>query len=125
MARNRPGRGLFGGSPGAVAAADPDEWDDDDEPVDLEPEGHPSSIGDEGRSGLADFILELAMGLTKLGMLLTEADEDDWRALGGRLALLQKSAEAIPGGPRPKRRVGFRAPEKPIRKRAGKRATVA
>jgi hypothetical protein len=66
-----------------------------------------SVAGSGGADELSGLLLELTVAAVKAAVLLSEADEDDWRAVSGRLNSFLSVVEGLPTSPRPRRRVGF------------------
>jgi hypothetical protein len=99
-----------------VRAGDGDddwEWVEDPPPEPLTG-GPPGDVDDSELSGLLG---EMACGALKLGMLLSEADEDRWRAVSGRLQTFIDLVRQLPDRPRARRQVGFRVTVRKPRRR--------
>ena len=82
-----------------------DDYEDDERPVEPLPGGPPSNA--EGVADLAELILTTTLGLHHAAILLAEADEKEWSAVGRRLEALKEAWARVPTGPRAGRRVGF------------------
>ena len=75
------------------------------------------AAGDEGGAGpqelctgpLAELILDMTCGVTRLVVLLGEADEEEWPHVEGRLRVLQGLVQQLPTRPRSRRKIGFAA----------------
>lgn len=86
-----------------------DDYEDEDAPV----EALPGAVaGSGGPEELAAGLLEMAAQGLKIAVLLAEADEDDWRAISGRLDTFLGIVGQFPTKPKPRRRVGFQPPSK-------------
>lgn len=102
-----------------MKANDDDFWDEDPGIVALQ--GGPAASG--GSDELSSLVLELLCAVTKLQILLIEADEDDFKVVAPRLGALVQSVARLSMTPKPRRRVGFKVPvpKKPKRKGRGRR----
>lgn len=94
------------------------EWDDEDEVITV---GLGSAdTSSEGAPELSEMLLDLSLAMTRLRILLAEADESVWRTCGSRLALLRDEIAKMPAAPKPRRRIGFGpGPAKRVKKRRG------
>lgn len=85
-----------------------DEYEDDDfeEEPSLEAlAGAVASAG--GTDEVSGLVLEMILGATKLGLLLEELDEIEFKTVGGRLGLLKKAVGGLREGPVVRRKIGF------------------
>lgn len=65
---------------------------------------------------LNDLLLELTTYTTRLRVLLTEAEEDEFRAALPRFKGFIEEVERLPAEPQRRRRIGFQAPPpKPVK----------
>lgn len=95
-----------------------------EEDVDDAVEPLPGGVaGSGGPDELASLLLEMTCAATKAAVLLAEADDEDWKSVGGRLATFLLLVQQFPTSPRPRRRVGFqvKTKTKPKSKRRTKR----
>lgn len=89
--------------------ADKTRGDDDDGEwyEDPPPEALTGSAPSDTDSELAGLLAEMACGALKLGLLLSECNESEWRANLHRLGLFASLVKQLPTKPRPGRRMGF------------------
>lgn len=71
------------------------------------PEALTGSAPSDTDSELAGLLAEMACGALKLGLLLSECNESEWRANLHRLGLFASLVKQLPTKPRPGRRMGF------------------
>lgn len=78
---------------------------------------HGTVAGSGGPDELSALLLEMSALAFRAAVLLAEADDEDWKSIGGRLHAFMNVVQQFPSGPRPRRRVGFRTEAvKPKRK---------
>lgn len=99
-----------------MKANDDDFWDDEDPSI-VALQGGPA--GSAGADELSSLVLEMLCAVTKLQILLIEADEDDFKVVAPRLGALVQSVARLSMTPKPRRRVGFKVPV--AKKRRAKR----
>lgn len=78
--------------------------DDDGDSVDVST-GTTTAAG--GDSGLADGLLDAVALLTRVSVLLAEANADDWKELKPRIAALRSAIKLLPKAPPRRKRVGY------------------
>lgn len=84
---------------------DEEFWEEEEEPKEvLEGTATPASGSQEE---IGDFVLELSAQVFKLGILLSEMDEDEFKAIRRRLAAFSAAVKRLPTSSQTKRRVGF------------------
>lgn len=95
----------------------PDEfWEDDDEPENQATTAHAFSAGHQEAGAL---LLELVPALIRLHILLSEAEEDEFRVLQPRLRAFLECADNLPRVATPQRRLGFKHPKIKHRRKRG------
>jgi len=97
-----------------------DDFEDDDETQNTPTDSH---VGSSGGEVLAELLIQSIAAVTTMAVLLSEADEDEWRTIYPRYATFLSIVEQLPREPRPRRRVGFRVRAKTTKKttRRGKK----
>ena len=78
--------------------------DDGDEAIDLLT-GAASAAGAD--SGLADSLLDAVALLTRVSVLLAEANADDWKEMRPRIDALKAAVKTLPKSAPRRRRVGY------------------
>lgn len=68
--------------------------------------GSVQSAGDH--SALADLLLELTSASTKVAILMSELDEDEYRGIAPRLVAFLSMVQQIPTTARRRRKIGFK-----------------
>jgi hypothetical protein len=68
--------------------------------------------GSAGITPLADLLLDMASAVIKLNILLQEAEDDEFKAVTGRLGVFRGLVDNLPTSPRARRAVGFRVAKK-------------
>lgn len=91
-----------------------DDWDDEDE-TPLEPT-QPHAASAE-TAPVNDLLLELITALPRLAVLLSEADEAEFKAAAPRLKAFLALVDAVPRQPTAGKVMGFKAPAKKIRRK--------
>lgn len=94
-----------------------DDWEDDP-PVEV---AYQSVVAGEAPSVLADLLLDLTTHTARLAVLLSEADEDEWKGFAHRYHAFLQVVQALPLEPKPRRRVGFKAVARAGRKAKSRR----
>lgn len=84
-----------------------DDWDEyEDPPVEALPGSPPSDVAP---SATSELLLELTAAVTRLHVLMHEADEEEFKAIARRLRLFRRLVNELPERPsRPTKRIGFR-----------------
>lgn len=60
-----------------------------------------------GDTGLADSLLDAVALLTRVSVLLAEANADDWKEMKPRIAALRSAVKLLPKAPPRRKRVGY------------------
>jgi hypothetical protein len=94
-----------------------EEFEEEDAAFEL---GMGSASPAGGADVVGDALLELYAAVMKLAVLVAEADEDEFRVIAPRLALLKAAVGCLPTAPAPRKRMGFQPPP-PKRARKAKR----
>jgi hypothetical protein len=83
-------------------------YEEDDDIEDPPTEALPGSASPGGESELAQGLLLLCGEILKMGVLLTEADEEAWKSIHHRYTAFRSLVAGLPSGPTPRRKVGFK-----------------
>jgi hypothetical protein len=94
------------------------EWDADEDEVPVTALSGTPAAASGAVDQLADLLLELTLATLKAAVLLSEADENEWAVVSGRLHVFKTALNNLPDHPRPAKKIGF----KPKRRKAPKRA---
>jgi hypothetical protein len=89
--------------------SDEEEWEDEEAIVPLQEHNH----GHTENSVLSELLVDMMCAVTKLTVLLAEADEDEFKLVQARLNAFRSMVDSLPEKPTvPKKVVGFKAKSK-------------
>lgn len=87
-----------------MARASEEGWDNSEPAFDT----LPAHVGGDQQTVVADLLLELTMATTRLRILLSEADEDEYKAVKPRMDAFIDELCRIPTDPRKRTTIGFK-----------------
>lgn len=102
-----------------VAVKNPPVANDDDEDFFDEETAYDivsGAVTGTDANAAGDLLLDISAALLRAAVYLSEADEDDWKAFGPRLATMRSVFAQLPTEPKKRRSIGFRMAPPPVKK---------